>query len=453
MATFNQDEEGASVFVKGAPEEVLAMCEGEATGGPLDPSRVLEAAEGMAAEGMRVLATAYRPLDREPVTVEAPHAHLERLIFLGLHGMIDPPRDEAIAAVRGCQGAGIRVVMITGDHAATAAAIARQLGIAREGDRVAAGSALEGLDDDALDALVSEVSVFARVSPQHKLAIVEALRRLGHTVAVTGDGVNDGPALKAADIGVAMGESGTDVAKEASDMVVTDDNFASIVAAVEEGRVAFDNVRKTTFFLISTGAAAIIAVLASILGRFEAPFVAAQMIWLNVVTNGVQDVALAFEPGEKDVLRRRPRPRGEGVISALLWERTALAGVVMAIGTLALFLHELNARDDLDRARTVALTTMVLFQVFHIGNSRSEHLSAFRKSPFSNRFLFVGTTVALALHVGALHFGPTQYVLRVEPLDTGTWVKMVGVAASVIVAVEVHKLLRGPRGATGQPLR
>lgn len=443
MATFNRGDGGAFLFVKGAPEEVLAMCDRGAGNGPLEPRLVLAEAERMAAGGMRVLASAYRPLDVGVASVATPGDHVDGLMFLSLYGLIDPPRDEAIAAVRGCQEAGIRVLMITGDHAATALAIAREVGIAANG-RAVLGSELDSLDDRQLGELVAESSVFARVSPQHKLVIVEALKRAGHTVAVTGDGVNDAPALRAADIGVAMGASGTEVAKEASDMIVTDDNFASIVAAVEEGRVAFDNVRKTTFYLVSTGAAEIVAVLASLLASFQAPFVAAQIIWLNLVTNGIQDVALAFEPGEKDTLRRPPRPRTEGVISALLWERTVLTGVVMAAGTLALFLHELHARDDLERARTVALTTMVLFQAFHVGNSRSEHLSAFAKSPFSNRLLFAGTSLAVALHVGAMHFGPAQYVLRIEPLDIATWLKTVGVAASVIVAVELHKLLRGP---------
>ena len=238
-----------------------------------------------------------------------------------------------------------------------------------------------------------------------------------------------------------MGRSGTDVAKEAADMIVTDDNFASIVAAVREGRIAFDNVRKTTFFLISSGAAEVAAVLASIFFRFQLPFLPAQLLWLNLVTNGVQDVVLAFEPGEKDVLQRPPRPRREGIVSRVLWVRTAIVGAVMAVGTLALFLHELSATDDLERGRTVALTTMVLFQVFHVGNCRSELRSAFAKSPFSNRILFMGTAAALGLHIAALHLPFTQYVLRVQPLDVSTWVVMIAVASTVIVAVELHKLL------------
>lgn len=448
MATVNRAGDGLVVYVKGAPEEVLAMCSVDADGTPIDRRRILDSADLLAAEGMRVLAAATGTLDSTRDD-ETPHAHLDDLTFLGLFGMLDPPREEAIAAVAACQDAGIRVAMITGDHATTAVAIARRLGIAGPDDRALTGADLDRLVPADLDRVVDETPVFARVSPHHKLAIVEALRRRGHAVAVTGDGVNDAPALRAADIGVAMGRTGTDVAKEAADMIVMDDDFASIVAAVEEGRIAFDNVRKTTAFLVATGTAAIIAVLASIFGGFAAPFIAAQMIWLNVVTNGVQDVGLAFEPGDPDVLRRRPRPRSEGIISPLLWERTIIAGLVMAIGTLVLFLYELRTTDDLEYARTVALTTMVLFQILHVGNARSEHGSILRRSPFSNRFLFVGSAIALSLHIGALHWGPTQYVLQVEPLPLATWIEMILVASSVLVAVEVHKLLRraSPRGS------
>jgi cation-transporting ATPase F len=444
MATFNRNADGITAYVKGAPEAVLDLCTADTAGRSVDRDRVLADAEDLAHEGMRVLAAASRRVE-DDLESHLLEPQVQDLEFLGLFGMLDPPRDEAIAAVAACQSAGIRVVMITGDHGATATAIARRLGIAGSDDRALTGADLDRLSGGAFDAAVENTRVFARVSPQHKLAIVEALHRRGHTVAVTGDGVNDAPALRAADIGVAMGRTGTDVAKEAADMVVTDDDFESIVAAVEEGRIAFDNVRKTTAFLVATGTATIVAVLASIFGRFDAPFVAAQLIWLNVVTNGVQDVGLAFEPGDQDVLDRKPRPRSEGIISPLLWERTILAGLVMAVGTLALFLYELHVTSDVEYARTVALTTMVLFQILHVGNARSEHGSLFGRSPFSNRFLFLGSLVALAIHIGALYWAPTQYVLQVEPLPLGAWLDMLLVASSVLVAVEAHKLVRKPR--------
>ncbi len=442
MATFNRFDGTTISLIKGAPEQVLAMCVADAGGGDLDHTAMLEQADRLAAQGMRVLATAYRDAGTDAIALDRA---TEGLRFLALHGMVDPPRAAARAAVAACRDAGVRVLMITGDHAITAAAIAQQLGIADEEASAVTGVDLDRLDVAAVDAVVAQTNVFARVSPQHKLAIVESLRRSGHTVAVTGDGVNDAPALRAADIGVAMGRSGTDVAREAADIILLDDDFASIVAAIEEGRVAFGNVRKTTFFLVSTGAAATLAVLASIFGRFDAPFIAVQLIWLNVVTNGVQDVGLAFEPGEPDVLRRPPRPRGEGLLSGLFWERALLAGAVMAAGTLALFLYDLARFDDLERARTVALTTMVLFSILHVGNSRSEHRSAFARNPLLNRFLFVGTALALSIHVGAMYFGPTQRLLRLQPLDATTWVQMLAVALTVVAVVELHKLLRGPR--------
>jgi Ca2+-transporting ATPase len=337
--------------------------------------------------------------------------------------------------------------MITGDHAETARAIGEQLGIAAAGTEPLSGAEIEQMDDDGLRARVGEVSVFARVAPEHKLRIVQAMRHNGEVVAVTGDGVNDAPALKAADIGIAMGRSGTDVAREASDMVLADDNFVSIVAAVEEGRVTFDNLRKVTFFLVSTGAAEVLMILTALSAGWPLPLLAAQILWLNLVTNGLQDVALAFEPGESGMLTRSPRPRGEGVVSRLLWERTLVTGVVMATSTLALFLWELEQTGSLAHAQTVALTTMVLFQMFHVGNCRSEYVSVFRRSPFSNPFLFIATAAALLIHVAALSLGPTQVLLRVEPIGLDTWVRIVAVASSIIVAIEIHKAVRrGRRG-------
>lgn len=437
--TFHHQDGRYFVFVKGAPERVLDMCSDG-----LGPGReaILASADEMAGKGLRVLAMAYHQSDERHSPDE--FGTKPFLTFLGLQGMMDPPREEVPASIKGCQKAGIRVLMITGDHAATALAIARQLGIAGANDRSLSGADLDRLTQAELETAVREVAVFARVSPEHKLRIVQALQANGEVVAVTGDGVNDGPALRAANVGVAMGKSGTDVAKEASDVVVTDDNFASIVAGVEEGRVVFDNVRLVTFFLISSGVGEFIAVLASIFFGFELPFLPAQLLWLNLVTNGVQDVALAFEPGEKDVLDRRPRPLREGIISLLLWERTLLTGLVLALGTLFMFLSELDAGSSVEKARTVALTTMVLFQVLHVGNCRSETHSAFAKSPLKNPFLLIGTICALAIHIGALHFGPAQSVLRVEPLELETWVKMGAVALSVTVVNEVHKLARKP---------
>lgn len=440
-----RERDGRQVlFVKGAPERVLAMSSralGHEGPGPLDREAVQDAAGQMAASGLRVLAFAYRELDK-PVESPDDVAEPSELVFVGLQGMLDPPREGVRSAIAGCRRAGVRVLMITGDHARTALAIGRELGIADEGDDAITGAELEDVSDEELREVVRRVSIFARVSPEQKLRVVNALHANGEVVAVTGDGVNDAPALRAADIGIAMGRSGTDVAREAADMVLADDNFVSIYAAVEEGRITFDNVRKVTFFLVSTGPSAILTILAAIAFGWDTPFLPAQLLWLNLVTNGLQDVALVFEPGEKDVLERPPRGQREGVVSSILWERVLLTAVVMSLGTLALFRWELDQTDNLVAAQTVALTTLVLFQMFHVGNARSEFVSVFRLSPFSNRFLFIATTAALAVHIGALYWGPTQYVLRVEPIGLDAWMRIVAVAASIILAVELHKLLR-----------
>ena len=432
------------VFVKGAPERLLAMsAEMISDEGPvfLDRDEVHRAAAEMASRGLRVLAMAYRVLGEPPLDAED-MPEPEGLTFLGLQGMKDPSRPGVREAIAGCREAGIRVLIITGDHAQTAAAIGRELGIAGDGAPILTGADLASMDDEVLRQRVKEVSIYARAAPEDKLRVVRALRSHGEVVAVTGDGVNDAPALKAADIGIAMGKSGTDVAREASDMVLADDNFVSIYAAVEEGRITFDNVRKVTFFLISTGAASIVTILTALALRWPVPFLPAQLLWLNLVTNGLQDMALAFEPGERGVLKRPPRRRGEGIISPLLWERTLVAGLVIAIGTLLLFRWELDRTDDLQQARTMALTTMVLFMMFHVGNSRSEFESAFQKSPFSNPFLFFATAAALAVHVAAIYLPPTQFVLRVEPIEFQAWARIVLVAVSIVAVVELHKLAR-----------
>jgi calcium-translocating P-type ATPase len=441
-ACVRSTSEGQTVFVKGAPERVVGMCSqllGDHGPVPLDSQSVLDEAERLAAEGHRLLAFAYREL---PVELSHPRDFDEpgELTLLGMQGMADPPRPGVREAVAACQGAGIRVVMITGDHALTAVTIAGQLGI--ETDGVLTGAEMAVIDDDELTRRLADTSVFARVSPEDKLRIVNRLQDHGEVVAVTGDGVNDAPALKAADIGVAMGEKGTDVAREASDMVLADDNFVTIVAAVEEGRVTFDNIRKVTFFLVSTGAAEIAAILTAVWLQWPLVFLPAQLLWLNLVTNGLQDIALAFEPAEKGVLRRKPRPRGGGVLDRQMWERVVVAGLVMAAGTLTLFRWELNLSGSLIQAQTVALTTMVVYQVFQAGNARSETESLFRLNPFSNRWLFAATAAALGIHIGALYFPPTQLLLRVEPIDPAAWLRIVVVATSILVAMEVHKFIR-----------
>jgi calcium-translocating P-type ATPase len=431
------------LFVKGAPERVLAMCRaqlGESGELPLQEQRIVAAVETMAARGLRVLGLATSrllPRNGTPPDPENP----SDLVFVGLVGMKDPPRPGVRQAVEACVRAGVRVVMITGDHAATASSIAADIGIPGE-DAVLTGTELDRLDDGQLRVAVQERSVFARVSPEGKLRIVRAMQAGGEVVAITGDGVNDAPALKAASIGVAMGRDGTDVAREAAEMVLADDNFVTIVGAIEEGRVAFENVRRATFFLVSTGVATILALVIGLSAGWPLLMVPGQLLWLNLVTSGLQDMALAFERGEQDILDRPPRHPTEGVLSVMLWQRTVITGIVMAIGTLIMFRWELDRTGSLMAAQTMALTTMVAFMALQAGNARSDHRSVFRVPLSDNPFLVITSIGAFALHVGALYLPPTQLVLRVEPLDAAAWVRIAAMATAVLIVVEIDKAVR-----------
>jgi Ca2+-transporting ATPase len=439
------DEDGPLMRLKGAPERVVELAahllghDGEHA--PIDADAVLDAARMMAERGLRVLAFAQARLDSRPDPNDPPEP--KDLVLTGLVGMQDPPREGVRDAIARCRSAGIRVLMITGDHPATAQAIAADLGITdADGAEVITGTDVEGADDDALGKMVANTPVFARVAPEHKLRIVQALQSQGAVVAVTGDGVNDAPALKAANIGVAMGRDGTDVAREASDMVLTDDNFVAIVAAVEEGRVVFDNVRKVTYFLLSTGVAAIAAILTAIATGLPLPYTPAALLWLNVVTNGLQDVALAFELGEPDTLKRSPREESEGIVSRALWERTVLTGLTMAGGSLWLYTYAISQGLSEDAQRGAALTTFVVAMALHAYNARSERRSIVASDPRTNPLLLGAVIGALVLHVGALYWGPTQALLRIGPFGLDAWWRMAVVALSVVAVSEIHKFAR-----------
>ncbi len=446
MATLHKHRGKKVIFVKGAPEKVLGMCTNTIDGKELNKKEVHKIASEFAKEGLRVLAFAYReaPPELEELTCKEVECRdiQTSLVFAGLQGMIDPPRPEAIEAIKECKKAGINVVMITGDHAVTARAIAKKLGIADENSEVLTGKEIEEMSDSQLFEKVKKVSVYARVSPQHKLRITQQLKKHGEIVAVTGDGVNDAPALKAAHIGVAMGKTGTDVAKEASDMVLADDNFTSIFNAVREGRIVFDNIRKVTFFLIPTGIAAILSILGTISLGVPIPYVPAQLLWINLVTNGLQDVALAFEPGEKNVLERPPRDPKEGIMNRLLIERTILVGLLISAGVIYHFITALQAGDSIEKARTVAVTTMVFFQFFQAWNSRSELQSIFRISPMSNPFLFYSMIAALLAQLSVIYVPALQWVFRTEPISISEWMQILIVSATVIVIVEADKCVR-----------
>ena len=440
MATINETPEGHRIFVKGSPEAVLDRCrralgsDGETH--DLDADAVRDAAAELADEGYRVLAMAYADTDDTSFDGDDPG---DGLVFAGLQGLEDPVRPEAVDAVATAKRAGIRVVMLTGDHARTARAIARQLGF---GDdvRVEEGRNLEELSDDEVDGLVRDVDVYARVSPHHKLELVEALKRQGHIVGVTGDGVNDAPALQAAHIGIAMGKAGTDAAREASKMVLADDNFASITNAIEEGRVVFANVRKVTYFLLSTGIGLVLTILSSLFGPWPLPYVAAQVLWINLVTNGLQDVALAFEKGEPGLLDEKPRDPQEGVLNAFVLWRLAWVGALIATGTMGVFWWMLQRDASLELARSVAMTQMVVFQFFHVLNARSLYRSFVAVPLRNNRFLFIAMALALGAHLGALHLPFMQAVFSTVPLAWEHWLLVAAVGATIIVAAEIDKV-------------
>jgi magnesium-transporting ATPase (P-type) len=405
----------------------------------------VEQANQLAAEGYRVIAVAHGTAGGAPASEHGmQESDLPRLTLLGLIGMIDPLRPEAKQAVDTCRAAGVDVAMVTGDHPATALAIARDLGIARTDDDVVVGRELPETDtphDPAFADRVRNKRVFARVSPLQKLRIVEVLRADGHFVAVTGDGVNDAPALRAANIGVAMG-SGTDVAKDTASIIVTDDNFATIVDGVREGRIAYENVRKVIYLLVSTGAAEIALFLAAVLIGLPLPLLAIQLLWLNLVTNGIQGVALAFEGGEPGTMQRKPRDPAEGIFNPLMIWQVLLSGAVMFAGTIGLWYWLLSTGYTEDVARGLVLTLMVLFQNFHVFNTRSEHTSAFRVPLRNNPFIFLGVLSALGLHLAAINIPLMQSVLYVAPISLAQFGLLVALAASILVVMELFKLVQ-----------
>lgn len=446
-ATVNAFPEGLQASVKGAEERVLSMCTRMATDEgdrPLDRSSLEAQANELAAAGYRVLAIAAGDgeLDDDG---EVDPAGLRDLVFLGFVGMIDPLRPEAAGAIRACRDAGIEVAMVTGDHPITAHAIASSLGLAEADDQVVTGPALKAASSEGqavFDDIVEKTRVFARVEPQQKLDIVQALIRRGHFVAVTGDGANDAPAMKAANIGVAMGLSGTDVAKETADLIVTDDNFASIVAGVEGGRVAYNNVRKVVFLLISCGAAELVLFTLAIVTGLPLPLYPAQILWLNLVTNGIQDVALAFEPGEGGELHLAPRPPREPIINKLMLWRAALSAAVMGGVSFVGFRWMLEQGWAIEDARNALLLLLVLFENVQAGNARSEKRSLFRLSPLRNPILLVGVIVAQLLHIAAMHTPGLSDVLDVKPVSLNLWLVLLGTALSLFLVIELDKLVR-----------
>jgi len=469
MSTVHSDAEQperAMIFAKGAPDVLLSKCSHERVGEEAreltQPRRdeIQAQIDGLASEAMRTLGVAYRTQAKAEVpdnVSDSVDAIEHDFVFLGLIGMIDPPRPEAKVAVERAHRAGIRVIMITGDHPRTAQAIASELGIIKPNDRVLTGGELTKMDADALRKVVGTVSCYARVSPEHKLLIVQALKKNGNVAAMTGDGVNDAPALKSADIGVAMGITGTDVSKEAADMVLTDDNFATIVSAVEEGRGVFSNIRKFLRYLLSSNIGEVLTmflgvVFAGVIGlRAEEgellvlPLLATQILWINIVTDAAPALALGVEPVTGDVMGRSPRKRSERVIDRPMWIGIFFVGLVMAIGTL--FVLDLSLPGGLVEGtgnmvygHTMAFNTLVLFQLFNVLNARSDRSSVF-VGLFRNPWLWLAVALSVGLQLLVIYVPFLQQAFDTYALSLQDWLICVAVASTVIWSREIFKLV------------
>ncbi|MEW6329374.1 MAG: cation-translocating P-type ATPase [Candidatus Micrarchaeota archaeon] len=516
MTTIHKFGKKKFAFMKGAPEVVLGLCSRAYENGKekklsrADKEKILKLNNEMAADALRVLAFAYRDVSNvKNITAE----NVERdLVFVGLVGMIDSPREEAKLAVEKCRSAGIRVIMITGDNKITGAAVAEELGVLKEGMAVLTGDELDAMSDDELERVVGNIAVYARVSPEHKVRIVRALRKKGDIIAMTGDGVNDAPALKMSDIGIAMGITGTDVSKEASDMVLTDDNFATIIAAVEEGRTIYNNIKKSVRYLLSCNVGEVLTMFIATLANLPLPLLPLQILWMNLVTDGFPALALGVDPAPPDVMRRPPRDPKEDVLGRgmLLW--IFAVGAIMCIGTLALFAWELNENkgvagaaleekfplldskttsldalvannalsdaeenvlakagvahiskkhdggfeffdekdnllgDDLDeilarRGRTIAFTTLIMFQMLVVFSARSSRLTLFSLGIFSNKWLVLAVLFSLALQLAVIYAEPLQPVFKTHPLNAPDWLAIILVSAGAFVILEVWKMM------------
>lgn len=439
-AAFNRTGETTIVHVKGALEKILPMCTTGFNNQPLNVPMLMETANAIASKGYRLLAVAAGTCQHLPSN---PANALTGLEFLGFVGIIDPVRPEVIHALEQCRNAQITSAMVTGDHPNTALAIARELGLAGERDEAVTGTDLTAAEQrgpQALDEAITDHRVFARVAPAQKRLIVDRLIKHGEYVAVTGDGVNDAPALHHAHVGVAMGKRGTDVARESADLILTDDNFASIVAGIREGRIVYNNIRKVIFLLISTGAGEITLFLWSIFLGLPLPLFPLQLLWLNLVTNGVQDVALAFEPAEGDELKRPPRRPSESIFDRLMVERVVISAAYLGTVAFVVFYLILQSGVTEEYARNVTLLLMVLFENIHALNSRSETRSLLHIPVFSNPLLLAGIVIAQSIHIGAMYVPGLSDILQIEPVPFTLWLKLLGIAATLFVIDEGHKL-------------
>lgn len=441
MSTIHKGPHGTWAFVKGAPDLMLKKCTHVFEGGRIHKltnekrKELLRINEELASHALRILGLAFKELKDSKQSIDEVE---KNLVFVGLAGMIDPPRPEVRDALKTCENAGIKVSMVTGDHRITATAIGQQLGLIKEGARIIDGDELEKMSDHDLSLICENVAIYARVTPEHKTRIVEALQRKGHIVAMTGDGVNDAPALKDANIGIAMGIIGTDVAKEASAMILEDDNFATIVNAVREGRGIYDNIKKFLRYLLSSNVGEIIAIFSASLIGLPLPLLAAQLLWINLLTDGLPAVALAVDPTDPDIMTRKPRGPKEHTIDSKMISTVALVGSVIAAGVLWLFWNAVQSGASMDKARSIAFTAFVVFEMFNVFNTRSDR-DSFVKGLFSNKWLLAAVAGSIALQLAILYTPALSRLFGVAPLGLQDWILLIGVGSTVIIAEELRK--------------
>lgn len=447
MATLHHDVGENVIFVKGAPERVIHKCSRARSGNKLikiDSEDLIDKSHEMAKQSLRVLAVAMKRVPSGKKILDA--KDIDNLIFLGLIGMLDPPRPEAKEAIASCRVAGIRVVMITGDHAATAEAIGKDLGLTKDRRRVTAGHEIETMNDLDLAKALKESDIFARTTPEHKLRITKQLVAEGEVVAVTGDGVNDSPALKAATIGVAMGKSGTDAAKEAADIVLKDDNFATIVAAVEEGRDIYSKVHKIIAWSIPTNIGEAMILLVAISLGIALPLLPLQILWINLVTAIALAIPMAFEPRERGLLSRPPRPPSERLITNLLIRKFVIVSTLMVLGTFGVFYAYQERGETVALSQTVALNTLVFFEVFYLFNSRSLVEPAHTVGLRANLWMPVGVFTCFASQLLITYWEPLNLVFHTDGIGLRDWFIALGLASSVFFAIELEKLIARGRG-------
>ena len=428
------------LIVQGKIEKILNMADLRND----EKEKITAQMEDFAQSALRVIALAYKEVPEN--YQELSHKDLQNFIFGGFVGMIDPPRKEAIEAIKVCQASGIQPIMITGDYPATAKAVAKDLGIIKSNqDGVISGEDLGKMNPEEFQKALKEFSVYARISPEIKLKIVEGLQKQGQIVAVTGDGINDAPALKKADIGVAMGEGGTDASREVADLVLADNNFATIIVAIEEGRTIFQNIRRVIFYLLSTSAGEIFIILSALIflpPPFSLPLLPVQILWLNLVTDGTAGLSLALEPTHKGVIKFPPRSARANILDGIILWRMVLVGLVMLLGTMILYSAEIQIGSSINRARTVAFVTMVVFQIFNVLNSRSLKESIFKMPVFSNKYVLGSMILSFMLSLSTIYFPTMRTLFHTTVLSGIDWLKIILISLSIIVIVEIEKLIR-----------